>query len=741
MAKEKKSGFGTAPVFFTAISTILGAILFLRFGYAVGSIGFMGTILIVLLGHLVTIPTALAISEIATNQRVEGGGEYFIISRSFGLNIGATIGIALYLSQAISVAFYVIAFTEAFEPFFTWAQDSFWPNIPRQVISVPAMIGLTILMLTKGANLGVKVLYIVVAVLAVSLVMFFLGDTGYEPISKSAEIFSIQFGNLKGNFFIIFAIIFPAFTGMTAGVGLSGDLRNPSKSIPIGTIAATVGGMIVYMFIAYKLATSVGKDDLVTDYQIMRRVALFGPIIIPLGLAASTISSALGSIMVAPRTLQALGLDRSLPFKPLNRFVAKGKGKNNEPVAATILTSIIAMIFVIMGEVDSVAQIISMFFMVTYGSICLISFLYHFGADPSYRPTFRSRWFLSLIGFVMCLWLMFKMNARYANISIIMMILLYMVISYLHKDRGGMQAIFKGAVFQISRKLQILIQKESKLDQKDEKWRPSVVCISKSSFDRDKAMRLLGWISNRYGFGTYIHLIEDYFSKAANENSVKQHSRLLEISGDDNNVYIDTLISPSFTSAIAQIIQLPGISGMPNNMILFEFDNENKTDLKQIAENIALARSANLDVGLLATSNKKVNFRKGIHVWIKETDFENSNLMILLSYIILGHPDWRKGKIKIFEIAPSGKVEESRKQLLEIIHTGRLPISPGNIEIIESNDDVSVKSIISEYSQDAGLTLIGFREEQIKHSMEVFDGYETLGDVLFINATQQRIIE
>ena len=120
MVNQRSHGFGPGPVFFTAISTILGAILFLRFGFAVGSLGFVGVMFIILLGHLVTIPTAMAISEIATNRRVEGGGEYFIISRSFGLNIGATIGIALYLSQAISVAFYVIAFTEAFEFFFNW---------------------------------------------------------------------------------------------------------------------------------------------------------------------------------------------------------------------------------------------------------------------------------------------------------------------------------------------------------------------------------------------------------------------------------------------------------------------------------------------------------------------------------------------------------------------------------------------------------------------------------------------
>lgn len=743
--KNSKAGFGTAPVFFTAISTILGAILFLRFGYAVGELGFMGTILIILIGHMVTLPTALALSEIATNQRVEGGGEYFIISRSFGLNIGATIGIALYLSQAISVAFYVIAFTEAFEPLFVWLNDSVFADsdffVPKQVISVPAMIGLAWLMLKKGANIGVKALYVVVAILAVSLVLFFLGDTGYE-LAEGSSLFSIQTGNIKASFFIVLAIIFPAFTGMTAGVGLSGDLKNPGKSIPMGTTLATVVGMVIYGFIAYKLANSAGPDDLSTDMQIMKKIAIAGPIIIPLGLAASTISSALGSIMVAPRTLQALGVDDSIPFKPLNKLVAKGRGENNEPVVATMITSVIALVFVFMGEVNSVAKIISMFFMVTYGSICLISFLYHFGADPSYRPVFKSRWYVSLIGFVACVWLMFKMDpdSSTALVAIIGMVVLYLFISYFHKDRGGMQAIFKGAIFQLSRNIQVYIQKKSKEDS-IEKWRPSVVCVSKDSFERDKAFRLLEWISEKYGFGTYIHLMEDYFSTASNQKSEELHDRLLELASDDSNVYIDTLISPSFTSAVAQIIQLPGVSGMANNMILFEFDREGKESLQQIVDNVSLARAAKLDVGILSSTTRKINFKHGIHVWIRSTDFENSNLMILLSYIILGHPDWKKGKIKIFEMAPNGQVEEYRKKLIDTIRTGRLPISPGNIEIIETDPEVSVKSMICERSIDAGLTLIGFREEQVKHSLQFFDGFDELGDILFINTTLERKIE
>ena len=187
MANLTSGKFGTTPVFFTAISTILGAILFLRFGFAVGHLGFLSTLLIILIGHAVTIPTAMAIAEIATNQKVEGGGEYFIISRSFGLVIGSTIGIALYLSQAISVAFYVMAFAEAFVPLINWITGHFdlHPTFQmilelKQTISLPALLLLTYIMLTKGADLGIKMLYGVVAILAVSLIAFFLGKTDYE---------------------------------------------------------------------------------------------------------------------------------------------------------------------------------------------------------------------------------------------------------------------------------------------------------------------------------------------------------------------------------------------------------------------------------------------------------------------------------------------------------------------------------------------------------------------------------
>ncbi|THD67385.1 amino acid permease [Robertkochia marina] len=738
MAETVKK-FGTAPVFFTAMSTILGAILFLRFGYAVGTVGFIGVIFILILGHMVTIPTSLAISELATNKRVEGGGEYFIISRSFGLNIGATIGIALYLSQAISVAFYVIAFTETFQFFFDYLEQHHGFILPRQAISVPVMLLLSVLILKKGANLGVKAIYFVVAILATSIVLFFLGD----PSSGNEVDFDLanaQFRNIE-QFYLVFAIIFPAFTGMTAGVGLSGDLKNPSRSIPFGTVTATILGMIIYLFISLKLANSASPEALTGNQFVMSEIALWGWLCIPLGLAASTISSALGSVMVAPRTLQALANDQSFPIKQFNGWLSRSRDKDAEPFNASLVTCMIAMVFVILGNVDIVAQIISMFFMITYGSLCLISFLNHFGSSPSYRPSFKSKWYISLIGAITSVWVMFKISVVYGLFAFAVMILLYFYINNIHRHRKGISSIFTNTIFQVNRNLQLYLQKR-KVVRSATDWRPSVICLSKNSFDRDNAFRLTNWISYKYGFGTYLHRIEEYCSKSTFERSNEELTRLIHNYGDDGHVYIDTIISPSYTSAIAHAIQIPSISGMENNMLILEYDKEEPEELADIIDNFKLINSGNFDVCILASSRKPIIFKNGIHIWIKTTDAENANLMIILSFILLGHPNWRNSDIRIFDICKPEEVAEVNKQMNDLIEKGRLPITPQNIKILVEEEGTSYKSIINAHSVNAGLTIMGFHEDSLRLlGVEAFEGYEDLGNILFVNSYKHKLIE
>jgi len=728
-----KANFGTLPVFLTAISTILGAVMFLRFGFAVGSVGFMGALAIIIIGHMVTIPTAMALAEIATNQKVEGGGEYFIISRSFGLNIGAAIGITLYLSQAISVAFYVIAFAEAFEALKPWVASEFgYVLYDNRLFSIPALLLLIWLMVTKGADLGMKALYVVVAILAVSLLLFFAGSTPFSEVFDNSQIFKGVTSDKS--FFYVFAIIFPAFTGMTAGVGLSGDLRDPKKSIPLGSLSATIVGMIIYVFIALKLTSSASPFDLVNDQLVMSKIALWGPII-PIGLAAATISSALGSFMVAPRTLQAIGGDNVFPNNSVNSWVAKGTAKNNEPRNATILTSVIALIFVLMGDVNAVAEVISMFFMVTYGSLCLISFMQHFAADPSYRPSFKSKWYLSLLGAVMSVFLMFKINTPYAIAAIALMIVLYFYITKKNDSTKGMSTIFQGVIHQFSRKMHVFLQKTKK-EKAEESWRPAVLCLSKDSFERYGALDIMKWISYRYGFGTYIHFEKEYFSKESKKNADIKLDKLIKIaSSSNNNVFLQTIISPSNTAAIIQAIQQPGISGQPNNMMLFEFKKGENEWLTSILDNFSILKTANYDLCILASSDKGFGYKRSIHVWIRKEDYDNANLMILLSYIILGHPDWKKGEIKIFATFPKENLDKEKQNLIELTSSGRMPISANNIIVLPIDENKSRNDLINEYSADADLTLIGFHEGMLKSQQEtaIFERYDNIGNILFVN--------
>ncbi len=729
-SRRPEKNMGTAPVYFTAISTILGAILFLRFGVAVGTVGVAGVLLLILIGHMVTLPTSMAISEIATNQKVEGGGEYYMISRSFGLNIGATIGISLYLSQAISVAFYIIAFTEAFTPLLHFVQVHYDLFIPRQAISIPSLLILGFLIWRKGASLGIKMLYVVVAILLLALTAFFLGHP-VSGVASAKEV--VEPLRNTDQLFIMLAIIFPAFTGMDAGVGLSGDLKSPQKSIPHGTLWATLSGMIIYVFVVIKLNASATPQELMSQPLIMSKIALFGWIIIPLGLAAATLSSAIGSFLVAPRTLQAIAVDKSFPSEKMNTLLGKGKGKTNEPQSATFFTLLLALVFVTLGSVDAVAKIISMFFMITYASMNLISFLNHFGSDPSYRPTFQSKWYFSLAGFLFATVLMFLMNPLYAFISVVAIFLLYFLMKRMHQDRRGLENIFHGVMFQISRKLIVYLQSGSL---KERTWRPSAICISSDTFERDKIFDLLNWISYSHGFGTYMHFIQGYYSRETHKEAKQIMDRLItKANKTAGNMIVDTIISPSYTSAIAQIIQTPGISGVENNIVIFEYDKHQPDQLPQIIENLRMVQAGDFDICILGSSMRNIKYDNGIHIWIRDLNRDNERLMILLSYVILGHPAWKNASISLFTLSPKNKMEETRNNIARFVLGGRLPVSRKNITVIEQDPKINFRTLLAQHSSEAALVVVGFYNEQLKHEgQKHFEGFDGVGDILFVNA-------
>lgn len=745
MEKENKkltpalgsSRFGTAPVFLAAISTILGAILFLRFGYAVANVGLMGAVMLILMGHAITIPTGLAIAEIATNLKVEGGGEYFIISRSFGFTVGGTIGISLYLSQAISVAFYLIAFSEAFRPLFPLVEKQFGFVPDIRMVSIPAALILITLMVRKGANIGVTALWGVVAILGISLTMFFLG---HPTENAPAQVPLLGTVSNPDSFFLVFAIIFPAFTGMTAGVGLSGDLKNPRKSIPLGTLTGTLVGMIVYILVVIKLAFSASPEDMAADQFIMGKIALWDPII-PIGLGAATLSSAIGSIMIAPRTLQALAADKILPVTGWNNFLSAGKGDTNEPVNSTMLTAVIVMVFVSMGSVDFVAQIISMFFMITYGALCSISFLEHFAGNPSYRPTFRTKWYLSLVGAIAAFVIMFQMNPLYATLAFIAMAVIYTLLNRSRSSERGLTAVLKGVLFQMTRQLQVLIQKKQAQVTMDN-WRPSFIAISKHSLTRLAPFDLLRWISHHYGFGSFIHFTQAPLTHETNEDSKEIIEKMIEMSQASNSgIYVDTIISPSFKTAIAQIVQIPGIAGMDNNSLLFEFKQESPDELEDIIDGCTFASVTGFNICILRSSDRHFGYHRKIHIWLRPGDLRNANLMIILAYIIIGHRDWRKSEVTLYATFTPEDMASKKRELYRLVTQGQILISHKNVQTIKLESGEDFEEYVSENSEDADLVITGFSLSKMQQDNgEFLKGFRNIKDILFVRAGQQILI-
>ena len=733
LPRAVEQGFGTAPVFLAAISTILGAVLFLRFPYAVGHLGFAGAIGVIILGHAVTIPTALAVAEIATNRRVQGGGEYYIISRSFGTTIGGTIGFWLYMSQAISVAFYMIAFAESFQGLWPWIEAWTGLSADPRFISLPATVLLLAGILRKGAGLGVSMLGVVSGTLFVVLLLFFLGGPD--------EALSEQAGGTVADpdpFLRVFAIVFPAFTGMTAGVGLSGDLKNPRRSIPLGTLAGTLTGMFVYAAVVVKLVSSAPPEALAdTSRLVMQDVALW-PLAIPIGLAAASISSAIGSILVAPRTLQALSRDRVFPSKKVNTWMAVGQGSTDEPMRATLVSGVIAILGVVAGDVDMVSQIITMFFLVTYGTLCLVSFLEHFAGNPSYRPSFRSRWYLSLLGAVMSFMLMFQLQPLYALVSVGLMLMIYYSLVLTRKGERDVAEIIRGVMFQLTRRLQISIQKARAGSQLGD-TRPAFVAVACESAEGIAALDLMRWICHRQGFGQYMTYIEGEYSPAEAEAARQFTDRMIRTTEDSGaEVFVDTVVAPTFREALSQAIQRPGVSGLPNNSVLLDFAARETDQIGRITDAADYLAPLGFHLCILRSSGKRFGYRSSIHIWLTEENLEGGDtarLMVLLAYIVLGHREWMKADIRIFPCFPSENMEAQTGILRQWILAGRLPISPQNLYEVPYLDLEGFDDAVRQHSADADLVLSGLsRQDLDQDPSAALQRFPESGDVLFVRA-------
>ena len=392
MPNESKGTGGTlgtfSGVFTPSILTILGIILFLRLGYVTGSAGIGRALIIIAIANLISVLTSQSLAAIATNLRVKGGGDYYLISRTLGQQFGGAIGMVLYLAQSVSVAFYCIGFAEALS-----TMIPSYPMVTTRVIAAVA-IGLLFILSWMGADWATRFQYVVMGLLIAALFSFFWGGMAQW---NSEMLLSNWAAPADGPpFWVIFGIFFPAVTGFTQGVSMSGDLKDPGKSLPLGTFLAVGISIAVYFSVALIFAGVLPNSVMISDYQSIKQVARFG-VLIDAGVIAATLSSAMASFLGGPRILQSLSADRIFPF--LTPF-AKGVGPSSNPRRAVLLTLAIALSTIGLGQLNLVARVVSMFFLISYGLLNYATYYEARAASPSFRPRFR--WFnkyLSLLRF------------------------------------------------------------------------------------------------------------------------------------------------------------------------------------------------------------------------------------------------------------------------------------------------------------------------------------------------------
>ena len=362
-----------------------------------------------------------------------------------------------------------------------------------------------------------------------------------------------------------------------------------------------------------------------------------------------------------------------------------------------------------------VARVVSMFFMVTYGTLCAISFLEHFAASPSYRPSFRSKWWVSLFGAFTCVFMMFQMDPLIALVAVFIMVGLYRFLRSRHDDGDGdLGAIFSGVIGQSTRFAHLRLQKTD--DVAGRNWRPSVIMVSEHSFERRSPVLFMEWLCLRHGFGTYLHLVRGLLNAEKHAESTELRDRLLESGAARSSaLYLDTVVSPSLRSAVAQALQLPGISGLPNNTLLCAFDVSDADEvISDCIDSSTLAGACRMNTLVLRHGDRFFGNRRDIHIWLTWNDYDNANLMVLLAYILLGHADWKGAEIRIFAALPRQEVETETAKLHDLVTAGRLPISLKNLEIVPTDSPGTFTELVHARSRSADLVVMGATPQRLQ---------------------------
>jgi amino acid transporter len=705
--------FGTfAGVFTPSLLTILGVIMFLRMGFVIGHGGIRNALLILLLAEGIVILTAMSMAAIATNTRVRGGGAYFMISRVLGPEFGGAIGLALFCAQALSLPFYILGFTESLISSFPVLQ----PYYPLLALgSTAVLFGVNYI----SAAAAIRAQYVVMAILAASVISFLVGSLVLFDADTFAANWSSSELSGRLGFWSLFAIFFPAVTGIMAGINMSGDLRHPARSLVRGTFSAVGVGALVYLLLIVLAGGSQDREGMIVrPYQMLLANALLGTSFLVMGgVFAATLSSAFGSLLGAPRVLQALARDRIMPGVGV---FAKGTLRGDEPRWAMWLTLAISASVILLaagaegGEgLNRVASVITMFFLCTYGMINLAAFVESVGKNPSFRPRFRmGHWSTSLLGALGCSAAMVLINATAAVVAVAVVAALYVLVSrqmyesaFGDARRGLLYAL-------IARSLQRL--RIATVHPKN--WRPTLLVLSGNPATRQTLVRFGAWFEAGRGIMTAaVIIVGDFRQLAAKQKAVMAR---VERSLQDLEVtaFPEVVIASDFDEGFRLLLQAHSIGPLKPNTIVTGWPQSTERVapfIRHLRDIQAFGRSILCIVGQSDFDQHGQRPPRCIDIWWRGQ--ANGSLMLILAHLLTTNFEWKGTNIRLLrQVADQAGVVPAAAALREVARQGRVA---AEVSVVVS--DAPFAEVLREHSSNSGLLMLGLELPE-EHDAEKF---------------------
>ena len=716
-AKRNLNQLGTfGGVFTPSILTIFGVIMFMRTGYVIGEAGIFYLLIILLISKTITMLTSLSISAVSTNTPVAGGGAYFLISRSLGPEFGGTIGLALFSAQAISVPFYVLGFTEAIVRTFADLSGSF------QIIAVSTTLILFAIAYI-GAKWAIKMQYLIMTILGLSIMTFLGGAaTHFQPDIFKQNWHFTQY-SASFSFWGVFAIFFPAVTGIMAGVNMSGDLKDPKRSIPRGTLAAVGVGLIVYAGQILICGGAQSRSQLqFSSFETLRDQALFGMgFMVSAGVYAATLSSAIGSFLGAPRVLQAVARDKIIPA--LNPF-SRGTIKGDEPRRALIFTLVISIGIILWAGKDSqgeafniLAAVVTMFFLYTYGMLNLAAFIESFAANPSFRPRFKYyHWISAIFGAMACGATAFLIDPIAA---IAAALLLFGLFSWL--KRRLFQVRFGDARwgFMYSR-LRANLLKIARMPTHSKNWRPTLLVLTGNPETRSTMTQYALWIGEERGLVTLARILKGDFMEIAKlrETAMNQLNRFL--SENDFDALSTVVVSPDLNDGLIALIQGHTFGPLSPNIILMGWSSErrNAKSFVRLLTTVQLLGKSLIILKDNGLPNKNSEHR--IDIWWRGR--ENGSLMVLLGHLMTLNWEWSEARIRLLRLIQkeAGKIP-SCEALEKLLDEARVD---ADVDVIVSEKPFF--EVLHTTSHTASVVMLGFNVPETEEAEIFQENYENL---------------